>query len=110
MTDKLYKKYMDVAYSTGIDDIIELFDTWSPIDDAYIGFGDNPKKKDFINFWLQTTDYHTIFKSRYYAEKAKHISPFLHGDDHIIKVCAGGDRVGYAVISPLDYRVRLLQR
>jgi hypothetical protein len=50
-------------------------------------------------------DYNTtIFPSRYYAEKAKKTNPF-RSSDIIVKVCAGGDKVGYVLMDPANYSI-----
>ena len=110
MKKDLFNKYLEVAKSTGIKEVVDMIETFSPFEDCVNIFGENPKKADLINFWLETTDEDTIFTSRHYAERAKKASPYLNSDYRIIKICAGGDSVGYKVISPSDYIVFRLQR
>ena len=105
MKKDLFNKYREIAKSTGISDVVNMIETWDPINDCIETFGENPTKADFISFWLQTTDEDTIFLSRHYAERAKKESQFLDSSYHIIKVCAGGDAVGYKVISPSDFQI-----
>lgn len=109
MKSKLFQQYLVVASSTKIPGVIDLIETWSPFDDCIAVFGLNPKKKDFISFWLQTVDENTIFPSRYYADRARKESPWLNSSYHIIKVC-NGSVYGFACISPRDYQARKLQR
>ena len=110
MQKDLFKKYYDIAKTTGIPEVIEMIRTWTPFEDCKNIFGENPKKADFINVWLENTDENTIFLSRHYAERAKKESPYLNSSYHIIKVCAGGDKVGYKVISPSDYITYKMQK
>lgn len=105
MKKDLFTKYCEVAKSTGISEIVDMIDTWSPFSDCVETFGENPKKADFISLWLENADENTIFPSRHYAERAKKESQYLNGSYHIIKVCAGGDAVGYKVISPSDFLI-----
>lgn len=105
MKKDLFNKYCEIAKSTGISDIITMIETWDPFKNCAETFGENPTKSAFISVWLQGTDEETIFKSRHYAERAKKESQFLNSSYHIIKVCAGGDAVGYKVISPSDFKV-----
>jgi Tat protein secretion system quality control protein TatD with DNase activity len=105
MNKNLFDKYLKIAQETKNPDIISMIETWSPFSDCVETFGENPTKADFVSVWLQTTDENRIFTSRHYAERAKKESQFLNSSYHIIKVCAGGDKVGYKVISPSDFQI-----
>lgn len=44
-----------------------------------------------------------IFETRYQAELARKFSAYHSTADVIVKVCAGGDKVGYEIMTAADY-------
>lgn len=46
-----------------------------------------------------------IFETRHQAELARKYSAYHNTGDVIVKVCGGGDKVGYEIMDPADYEI-----